>query len=150
MRILSSSDKKKIIEKLKSQYGIEKMHYLFLQFGKEKIRIYSGNLSREELSKLDRELRVENIGLYLGKLQHGELRLTLDVLQILQPQITKNILKINKQQAQSWLQGKDITLDSEIPREFFVLNYNDNLIGCGKSVGNIIKNYMPKERRIKD
>ena len=92
MKPLSNPQKKKILQKLNQQYGITKLPYLILQFGKEKYRLYSGNLSKEELFKLDRTLKIENIGLYFAK-QHAndELRLTLDGVQLFKEQITKNL-----------------------------------------------------------
>ena len=50
MKPLSSSQKKKVLEQLEDQFGINSLPYLFLQFGKDKIRIYSGNLSKSGLS----------------------------------------------------------------------------------------------------
>lgn len=152
MKILSSTDKKKILEKLKQRFGIEKLPYLLLQFGKEKIRGYSGNLSREELSVLDKNVRVENIGLYLAKIHDSEIKLSLDSLHMLKKQISKNIVNLTKHQAESWFKGQDIVLDKEIQKGFVILKYGEDFIGCGKVVGDgtIIKNYMPKERRIKN
>ena len=42
MKILKSLEKKGILNKLNEQYGISKIPYLILKFGKEKLRIYSG------------------------------------------------------------------------------------------------------------
>ena len=67
MKPLTSSDKKKIIEQLNKQFGITELPYLIIQFGKEKLRLYTGNLSKEELYHMDNELRIENIGLYFAK-----------------------------------------------------------------------------------
>ena len=108
MKILKSTQKKKIINQLNEQYGISKLPYLLLQFGKDKIRLYSGNLSVEELNILDVNLRIENIGLYFAKQQVDGIRLTLDGVQLLKEQINKNILKINNKQASDWLKGNPI------------------------------------------
>ena len=147
MRPLISPQKKKIIKQLNKQFGITKLPYLLLQFGKEKIRLYSGNLSKEELRLLDKNSRVENIGLYFANQQQPEIRLTLDGIQLLKPQITKNILSLNDQQAEDWLRGNDLDIKSD--RTFKILKNNEELIGCGKSTGEKITNFVPKERRIK-
>ena len=148
MKIIQSSEKKKILKQLEKQFGIKKLHYLFLRFGKEKIRLYSGNLSKEELNLLDRNLKIENIGLYFAKQQKDGLRLTLDSLTILKNQITKNILKINNKQADEWLRGNDLQIKSD--KNYKVLKYKNELIGCGKSTEERITNSIPKERRIKN
>jgi len=146
MKPLQSSQKKKILKQLNEQYGITNLPYLLLQFGKEKIRLYSGNLSKEELLTLDKNLRIENIGLYFAK-QQEEIRLTLDGLQLLKNQITKNILEINNKHTEQWLKGND--LDIQTLPTFKILKNNNEFIGCGKSTGQKITNFVPKERRIK-
>ncbi len=147
MKLLNNPDKKKIIRQLDEQFNITKLPYLLLQFGKEKFRLFSGNLSKEDLNLLDRELRIENIGLYFAKQQIDGLRLTLDSLTLLKPQITKNILEIDNTQAEKWLKGQDLEIKSD--NNFKVLKYQNELIGCGKSTGERITNSIPKERRIK-
>jgi len=149
MKILTNTEKKKITKQLEEQFGITQVPWLLLQFGKEKIRAFSGSLSREELALLDRELRVEAAGIYFLNVNENELRLSLDTLHLLKEQITKNIILVNDSQASEWFKGHDVSIDKEIQKGFVVLKYKDSFIGCGKSLGNIIKNYMPKERRIR-
>ena len=147
MQIIRANEKKRIIEKLNEQFGIEKFPYLFLRFGKEKIRIYSGNLSSQELSILDKNLRIENIGLYFAK-EHGDgIRLNLDSLSLLKSQIKKNVLELSDEQAEKWFRGEDLLIQAE--RGFKILKNQGEFIGCGKSTGDRIANFMPKERRIK-
>lgn len=147
MKPLTSTDKKKIIEQLNNQFGILEVPCLLIQFGQEKIRAYSGVLSKEELYYLDREIRIENIGLYFAKWENEEIRLTLDGVQLLKNQITKNIVEINDNQANEWLKGLDLNIQTEYGWK--VLKHNNEFLGCGKSTSEKITNFMPKERRIK-
>lgn len=147
MKIIRSTPKKKILAQLNEQFGITKLPYLLLRFGKEKLRAYSGNLSAEELNKLDSELRIENIGLYFVKEQIDGLRLTFDGIQLFKNQITKNILDLNDKQANEWLRGQDLNIQTD--RAFKILKHKNEFIGCGKSTGERITNFVPKERRIK-
>ena len=147
MKILRANEKKKILKQLNEQFGITKLPYLLLKFGKEKIRLYSGNLSTEELNILDKNLRIESAGLYLAK-QHPEgIRLSLDSLTSFKNQITKNILEIDNSQAEKWFKGEDLLIKKD--RAFKILKNQQDLIGCGKSTGEKITNFVPKERRIK-
>src|SRR3989338_2202936 len=100
MKVLSSSEKKKILEKLKQEFGIENLPFLLIKFGKERVRAYSGSLSRDELQKLDRETRIESAGIYLLHDYGDEIRLSLDALHLLKNQITKNIVELTEQQAE--------------------------------------------------
>jgi NOL1/NOP2/fmu family ribosome biogenesis protein len=147
MKIIYSSEKKKILEKLESQYGIKKLPFLLIRFGKEKIRLYSGNLATEELAALDKNLKIENAGLYFAKEQKDGIRLTMDALSILKSQITKNILDLDDEQAEKWMKGYDLDIKKE--KGFKILRHERELIGCGKSTGEKITNFTPKERRIK-
>ncbi|HJO14889.1 MAG TPA: hypothetical protein QGG70_02460 [Candidatus Pacearchaeota archaeon] len=148
MKPLSSSQKKKILEQLEDQFGINSLPYLFLQFGKDKIRIYSGNLSKDNLNSLDKNTRIENMGLYFARIQPDGIRLTIDGIQLVKNQITKNIMEINNNQAEDWFKGNDLDIKAE--SAFKILKNNDEFIGCGKSTGDRITNFVPKERRIRN
>ena len=148
MKPLTSTDKKRIITQLNKQFGITDLPYLIIQFGKEKLRLYTGNLSKEELYHLDNEIRIENIGLYFAKWEEeNDIRLTIDGVQLLKNQITKNILELNDNQADQWLKGNDLDIKEE--RGWKILKHNNEFLGCGKSTGEKITNFMPKERRIR-
>jgi NOL1/NOP2/fmu family ribosome biogenesis protein len=147
MKPLTSSDKKKILEQLNKQFGITDLPYLIIQFGKEKLRLYTGNLSKEELYHMDNELRIENIGLYFAKYETDGIRLTLDGVQLLKNQITKNILELDDKQTNDWLKGNDLEIKEEYGWK--ILKHNNEFLGCGKSSGEKISNFIPKERRIK-
>ncbi|MFH1359132.1 MAG: hypothetical protein ABIH37_04540 [archaeon] len=149
MKPLTSASKKKILNQLNQQYGISTLPYLLLQFGKEKIRLYSGLLSNQELIDLDKNINIETIGLYSVNqpTNQDQIRLTLDGTQLFKSQITKNILEINNKQSDQWLRGSD--LDIQTDNNFKILSNNNNFLGCGKSTGEKITNFIPKERRIK-
>ncbi len=147
MQIIKSNEKKKILQQLNEQFGIQKMPHLLLRFGKEKIRAFSGNLSSNELLILDAHLRIEAAGIYTAKQQADGIRLTIDGISLFKEQITKNILEVTDEQAQEWFKGQDLLI--QLDNSFKILKYKDELIGCGKSTGERIANFMPKERRIK-
>jgi NOL1/NOP2/fmu family ribosome biogenesis protein len=147
MKIIYSTEKKKILAQINEQYGISELPYLLLRFGEDKIRIYSGSLSNDELNTLAANLNIENIGLYFAKQEKDGIRLTLDGIQVLKEQITKNILELTDKQADDWLRGND--LDIKTDRGFKILKNSNEFLGCGKSTGERIANFMPKERRIK-
>ena len=148
MKALFKNDKKKILNLLKSTYGIESSPHLFLSFGKEKIRIFSGSLSLKELGILDTNINIETVGLYAFNLKNDEIRLTLDSLYVYKDQITKNIIDLSDDTALEWFKGSDLFINKQ--RSFVVLKNQDDLIGCGKSTGEKITNFMPKERRIRE
>lgn len=147
MQIIKSNEKKRILAQLNEQYGIKELPHLLVRFGKEKIRAFSGNLSADELRTLDKYLRIESAGIYIAK-QHPEgIRLSVDGVSLFKNQITKNILEIDDKEAEEWFKGNDLII--ELDRNFKILKNDGELIGCGKSTGEKITNFMPKERRVK-
>lgn len=147
MEIIYGAAKKEILRQLEELYGIKELPYLLIKFGKEKIRAYSGDFSTEELKFLDKSMIIENIGLYILNVKEGA-RLTFDGVSLFKGQISKNIIEINDEQAKEWLKGNDLVVNLE--RGLFVIRYKDEFIGCGKSTGEKITNFVPKERRIRN
>ncbi len=147
MHILTSSEKKKITETLHEQFGINQLPYQLLQFGKERLRLFSGNLSREQLFLLDKNVRIENVGLYSMREDFGDIRLTIDGVHFLKNQIRKNIVELSEEQTKKWMKGEDIEIQAE--RGFMIIKNKDYVLGCGKSTGEKIINSVPKERRMK-
>ena len=150
LEFLSKQERQKLLEELEKKFGISGINYLFLKTGKEKIRAFSGSLSREELSALARAVNIELIGLYFAKQQgnNNEIRLSHDAVSLLRDKIIRNIIELTKDEAEKWLKGQDIEKKAE--KGIFVLKHEDDLIGTGKSSGEKIINFVPKERRIKN
>lgn len=155
LKFILKKEKLKIMEKLK-YYGIAELPFLLVESGKEKIRGYSGNLSIEELQKINKEIRIEIIGLYLFHNYPSNIRLSFDAIHALKSQITKNILEISDKQAKEFLNGRDIVLSKEESEKlkteskgFKIIRNQREFIGTGKLTqeGRIV-NYMPKERRL--
>ena len=150
INFIKSTQKKEIVEKLNSIYGISDLPYLLIESGKEKIRAFSGHLSKEEITKITEIARVEIVGWYILR-QEGEndLRLSFDAPLILKSQISKGIVEITDEQFHLWIRGNDIEFTSEITKGNVILKYQDNLVGSGKSNGLKVFNYVPKDRRLR-
>jgi len=144
---IKTPEKRRIIEELKEQFGIEDLPYLLIQTGKEKIRAFSGSLSKEDIVSLGKIANVEIVGLYIASSRDSEIRLSMDGLHLLKEQISKKILEINDEQLQLWLRGSDLPIQAE--KGTLAIKYKGDFIGCGKSNGQTIFNYVPKERRLK-
>ncbi|MEK6886064.1 MAG: hypothetical protein AABX17_03800 [Nanoarchaeota archaeon] len=149
------NDKEKLIKSL-GYYGIIKLPYLLTRSGKEKIRGYSGGLSVDEIIKLNNEIGIELLGLYLFHDYHDNLRFSFDAISALKDQITKNILELDDKQAEEFLKGRDINLTKEDQEKwknetkgFKVMRNKGEFIGTGKLIADRIVNYMPKERRLR-
>ncbi len=148
LHFLKSKEKKVILKELELHYGITELPYLLLETGKQKIRGYSGHLSKEEIQELTRLTNIEIIGDYLISKKDQDPRLSFDAIQLFKDQITKNIIEIDNNQLQKWLRGYDLDIPN-IPRGITILKYQEDLVGIGKSNTKKIFNYVPKERKLK-
>lgn len=147
LKFIKSSEKRQILKELNEQFGISELPYLLFWTGSEKIRAFSGSLSKDEIMTLKSIVPVELIGSYLLK-KESDWRLSLDATILLKNQISKNIIEISDEQSEAWIRGFDLNIKYEDKCSIIIKHGND-FIGCGKSNGEKIFNYVPKERRIR-
>lgn len=146
-RFVKSSEKKKILKELNEQFGIEKLPYLLIESGRERIRAFSGSLSKEEILQISHLTNIEQIGIYLIK-KEDTLRLSMDAIHLLKSQIIKNMIEITESQLHDWLRGKDLSTPAQ--KGNVIIKYKEDLIGFGRSNGEKVYNYIPKDRRLKN
>lgn len=144
---IKTKEKKELLKELEELYGITELPYQLFRGGKQRVRAFSGTMSKEEILELSGIARVEVIGMYLISQKDAEPRINFDAIPILKNQITKNIFEINEEQYQKWIRGYDLELQA--PRGTLIIKFKDDLVGIGKSNGERIFNYLPKERKIK-
>lgn len=154
--ILSSKERKKILERLEAQFGCDTKflkEFVFL-FKEHDGRVHVCNREvAEELAKPG--LRVDSAGLYIATLlENGELRLSIEGSQLVGPHATKNILEINDKEFAEWIRGHAIEKETTL-KGFVILKRGADWCGCGKPVrdektGTIsIHNYIPKTRYVR-
>jgi len=156
--ILSRAKKKKFIEGL-SELGIKKIPQMLVRSGKERIRVFSGDLDRERIMNIWHLLPIEGIGLYVGKdmmNRNGvrEVRLSLDGMHIWKEQLTKRVLSLTEEQERAWFLGRDIELnqDQKVKEGFVNVKAGEDFVGAGKvgAEGTMLFGFLPKERRRKE
>jgi len=121
---IKTPEKRHIVEKLNDNYGISDLPYLLIESGKEKIRAFSGSLSKDEIIELGKICKIEIVGCYLMKNENNELRLSFDAPLILKEQISKNVVDINDEQFKLWIRGHDIEFKEEVTKGNVVIRYN--------------------------
>ncbi len=153
VEILDNTKKKKIVSIVEEDYGINNIPFLLIKTSKDKIRGYSGDLSREEITDIAKSLNVELVGTQLFTLVDNDnhARLNFDVmnLPVLKTQISKNILNINEVQLKELLSGKNLEVSSPFNSPFIPLKLNNDFFGIAKNRGDFLQNYLPKEKRMK-
>ena len=139
--------RKKLIEKLNSQFGITTLPPVLFETGKERIRGFSGDLTIDELYNLADISNVEFIGLYLFKQDMEFMRLGFDGALLLKDQIVKNVVNLKDEQVDKWMNGHN--LDIVLEKGMYVVKHGEDVFGCGFSDGKGLINFVPKERRIR-
>lgn len=156
--VLSRAKKKKFVEGL-SGLGIEKIPQMLVRSGKERIRAFSGDLTREEIMDIWHLLPIEGIGLYVGKdmmNRNGthEIRLSLDGMHVWKEQLTGRIVDLDEVQEKEWFLGRDISLreDQKFEMGFVSVRAGVDFVGVGKvnADGDTLFGFLPKERRRKE
>lgn len=148
LKILNDNEKKEIIKKLNSQFGISEINGILVKFGEDRILLFQGSLNEKEIIKLERTVHIEKIGVYFAKIQNNEVRLSIEGTQLLKNQIVKNMFELNEKLAEEWMMGQDLQIKTG-KKGFLVMKYKNNFLGTGKASENKIGNFIPKSRRLK-
>lgn len=146
LKKLSTKETKILIKKLEKQFSIEnlKLDYLFLKNNED--RVYIINKSFKSFDK--KNLRINTIGLYFAKLEHGFPRLTIEGSQLIGKKAKSNIFELDKDTLKKWVNGNDLeTKERDIG--YVLIKYNEDFLGVGYYKNGKILNMVPKERRIK-
>ncbi len=145
MKQLDKKETKKIIDDLEDYYGIKdlKLDYILLKNNQDKIFI----ISKEFKSLNAKDLRLNGAGLYFLNVSKG-LRLSIEGSQIIGKSATKNIHEIRNEELKNWLMGYDLDCDESLKGYNIIKNKND-IYGIGHASNGKIRNFIPRERRIK-
>jgi NOL1/NOP2/fmu family ribosome biogenesis protein len=148
IKFLNEHERERIIRLLNQQFGIEEIPWTLARLGKERIIIFSGELSDREILNIDEVAHIEGIGLYFAKEEMDGLRLSIEGSQLLKDQIKKNIFELDSKQAEQWMLGSEINIKTD-KRGFFIMKYKDDFLGTGKISAEKISNFVPRPRRLK-
>jgi NOL1/NOP2/fmu family ribosome biogenesis protein len=150
LKFLNKQEKEKLVRQLNEQFGIKEIHEQIAKLGKERIILFSGEVSEKEIQILDRFARIEGVGVYFAKTDEktDNLRLSIEGTQLLKSQITKNIFELDEKQAEEWMMGQDLNITTG-KKGFYIIKFKDDFLGTGKISENKISNFIPKSRRLK-
>lgn len=149
IQILNRKETKEIEEYLWERFGAHEIPGRLFQLGEEKIFLFSGEASDDDIRELEKMVPVERLGVYFAKVINGEIRLSIEGTQILKDQIKKNIFELDEEQAEKWMQGQELNVHMG-QKGFFVMKYKNDFLGCGKASEEKIGNFIPKMRRLKN
>lgn len=140
LKFLNTRDRKELFKQLKEQFGAEELDYIFFENSQEKIFILSKDYANANLENIN----VNNLGMYFARRENDGLRLTIEGAQLINAK--KNIIELGKEQIDLWMKGKDIPMEGNLG--YVIVKNNKDVFGCGMLKNNILRNMVPKERRL--
>jgi len=150
IKFFNKFEREKFLKKLNEQFGIDNFdkNVKIGKLGKERIILFSGEISEEEIQEIGEYSRIEGIGMYFAKEQEDGIRLSIEGTEFIKDKVTKNIFEMNEKQAEQWMYGYEIQ-DNIKERGFFIMKFKEDFLGTGKASENRITNFVPKARRLK-
>jgi NOL1/NOP2/fmu family ribosome biogenesis protein len=98
---------------------------------------------------LENNVPIERIGIYFAKPFFESIRLSIEGVQILKDQITRNIIELNNEDATTWMYGSEVQIETG-KKCLVIIKHKDYFLGCGKASEKKISNFIPKSRRLRD
>ena len=149
IKILNQYEKAGIERKLQEQFGITHVPGMIVQRGEERLFLFGGDFTEEEIKKLEACAFIERMGVYFAKIIGNDIRLSIEGSQILKDQIMKNIFDLNPSQAEEWMMGRELPIKTG-KHSFLIMKYGSDFLGTGKASDEKIGNFIPKNRRLKN
>jgi len=138
---LTNKEIRSIVRKLKEAYDCEfDNEYNFFRNKEGKIYIINKKFLKTKIKN-----KLNSIGMYFCKYEKDGLRLSIEGSMLIKNS-KKNTFNLEKKQFESWMRGED--LDVSLDKAYVILMHDGLIIGCGKSNGEKILNYVPKARRM--
>lgn len=148
-KIFNEKEKQEIVDKLREQHGIKSIPGIINQRGEERLFLFLGDFSGEDIREVEKCALVERIGIYFAKIVGSEIKLSLEGSQALASQITKNIVDLTSSQAEEWMKGHELPIQTG-KHGFVVLRHGSDFLGAGKASEKKIGNFVPKNRRLRE
>lgn len=93
------------------------------------------------------KIKEQSSGIYFGKIEKDGLRLSIEGSFLVGKVAKKGVLEVDEEEAIKWLKGGDLERNFE---GYCILKWGEYFLGCGRGNGKIIKNFVPKERRLRN
>ena len=74
-----------------------------------------------------------------------------DIINIpeIKEQINKNLVEIEEKDVADWMKGDNLNIKTNSKSSYLIIKNNKDLLGTGQNANVLIKNYIPKERRVR-
>lgn len=151
---LNAKEKKQFYEKIRTYFGAENFTFPGMIFVNQKNKYHILDETYKEI--IDIKINTKVLGLYVAEInKFGEIRLSIEGSQLVGPHATKHTLELSQEEAELFINGKDLDVSNrDVTQEYFILYTNNpttnqkDYLGCGKVKDNVLFNFVPKGRRV--
>jgi NOL1/NOP2/fmu family ribosome biogenesis protein len=150
MKVLEKEEVENLERMIEKNYGtrVGLNQFLVLLSSEEKIWLAS-----KEIMNLDmRKFPVNSIGMNFGKIKRNDkVNLTIEGSQMVGKLATKNVVALDEQEAQKFMQGSDVKPQQEINCEyhnFAIVKSGEDVLGSSPLTEEGLQNLLPKSRRV--
>ncbi len=128
---------------LEDRFGIDRRHFSGFEFYlASKGRLFLGPKS------IPGRLKPVSVGILVARIGKT-VKPSTNLLQLFGRHASRSIVDLSREQALSYLKGEDLRVtDNKTTDGYVLLNYLDFPLGCGMLKNSIIKNMLPKAKRI--
>ena len=145
MKPMNSSQIRTLKRMIERQWGCTpRLDYLF--FINSEGRVFIVNRLLEQLDMTG--LNINSVGLYFGRLVHGELKLSIEGTMMIGPLARANVIELNATDFRHWVQGLDLDLAGS-SETFVIIKSGEDYFGCARHTRGKLLNLTPKERRLR-
>ena len=121
---------------LKEQFGVELPEIKFYLGGKNRVYVYK-SCGFDDIAF--------HKGIYFGTIEKDGLRLSIEGSFIVGKIAKKNVIELDAENFRRWMRGEDVEAGVE---GYYIVKCGNYFAGCGKGNGRILRNFVPKDRRI--
>lgn len=141
MKFLNSKEKKVLLKTINDYFGsnFETDDRIYIT-NQDKIYLITKDIEKIDIDKI----KVRNMGLYLGQIMQGAIRLSIEGSQLIGKTATKNILQVDEDLLKKLKEEK---FEISCNDGYYLVKYRDHFLGCIYVKNNIAHNYIPKARR---
>lgn len=150
MKILNRKEIEQLENIIEKNYGtkLNLKKYSVLMTGTEQ-KIW---LSSAKNFYFPPSLKINSVGMNFGKLKRSDkIHLTVEGSQIVGEDASKNVVELDKQQAEKFMRGMDVEVENKIDCEyhnFVIVKSGKDILGSGLLTEKRLENSLPKSRRI--
>lgn len=130
MEPLSPGERRYLLERLRSQHGVESAFegLVLLKAGQGRIRA----TTREAFELAQRLRRVQQVGLYVAKLAGGDAILSIEGSQLLDGEIRENVVELDERLAEEWMRAAPIEAGGPYTSRYVVAKCGNLYLGSGR------------------